>query len=411
MTTCDVTDNSPNSALAVFLRSKGAEVLAESVMRYPVAVASAAELVGLSGCTVAAAASAISFFTSDHGGAPSLNTSSQVAAADLLPHSGALLPAEEDQHHKLLQRCIKDLKGECLRLGLLSHGSKHDLAMRLVRFRQRQTEAGRPVAEPASSAKVDPLRYMKRSPKGAPATVQVAAVTFSVLCDSRERAHKHQHVIDAFVKAGIPATTIVLPAGDFWLQHGVTGKLLPVVIERKTINDLLHSVVTARYNDQKRVLFRSPFLEVVYLVEGSVDALSDEERRRVLSACLTTSLADGFTVVRTTSLDESVAFISRLGRRLASQGGASATLEACETSCQELHDSLQLASLPQRMLCHVHGCSARLVSELSLHCRSIHELFETLALANRDADFSGASKPLKKLLVFLADFLGANRYS
>ena len=400
-------DEVPNAALASYLRQMSAPQLAEAVMKYPAPISSAAGLVHLSGCTAAIASKATQFFID--AALSTSNTASQLAvqAASAVAQAPTH-PLDEDAHHLLMQRQLKDLKAECCRHGLLAHGSKQDLANRLLRFRERQETDPQQQLPRSGAKKIDPFNYTQK--RTAPNAI---TATFSVLVDSRERAQqKHQTILDAFSKIGVQTSTLVLPCGDFWLQHGTTGKLLPLAIERKTLPDLLHSVVTARYNDQKRLLHRSPFIEVVYLVEGSMDRLSEEERRRVLSACLTTALVHNFTVVRTSSLDESAAFIQRLGQRLVGCGDglATATLETCEAICRELHDALQLASLPQRMLCHVHGCSAATIRELSKSAGSIKLLFDTLIAGRRNVDFSSISKPAKKLLVFLTEFLAAEQY-
>jgi ERCC4-type nuclease len=90
--------------------------------------------------------------------------------------------------------------------------------------------------------------------------------------------------------------------------------VLDYVIERKSIEDLLHSVRDGnRYHSQKYRLQQCGLRHLYYLVEGDVESLSSSTDYKVVStACTKTSAIDGFNVLRPKSFAETLVLYSRM---------------------------------------------------------------------------------------------------
>jgi crossover junction endonuclease MUS81 len=100
----------------------------------------------------------------------------------------------------------------------------------------------------------------------------------------------------------------VLPLGDVLIK---TDDDVPLVlIERKTINDLLSSIKDGRYEEQSYRLKNTeeyPLHHILYIIEGMYSFHQD--KKTVLSAMTSLFLFKGFSVQRTCSLSETAEYI------------------------------------------------------------------------------------------------------
>lgn len=94
----------------------------------------------------------------------------------------------------------------------------------------------------------------------------------------------------------------VLPLGDFIIKNGET---IVSIIERKTLADLLASIKDGRYTEQSYRLKNQnecPLHNVVYLLEGNIQALASQtEKRLVYSSMASILFFKGLSIVRTSS--------------------------------------------------------------------------------------------------------------
>jgi ERCC4-type nuclease len=101
-----------------------------------------------------------------------------------------------------------------------------------------------------------------------------------------------------------------LTLGDIIIGYSVEDPL--VIIERKSFADLFASIKDGRYNEQSFRLHNTAGIHnhnVVYLLEGTVASLS-EEKRKLLYSCITSiQLFKGFSVIRSSSIDETAKII------------------------------------------------------------------------------------------------------
>jgi len=100
----------------------------------------------------------------------------------------------------------------------------------------------------------------------------------------------------------------VLPLGDVLIKTEDDVPLL--LIERKTINDLLSSIKDGRYEEQSYRLKNTeeyPLHHILYIIEGMYSFHQD--KKTVLSAMTSLYLFKGFSVQRTCSLSETAEYI------------------------------------------------------------------------------------------------------
>lgn len=113
---------------------------------------------------------------------------------------------------------------------------------------------------------------------------------------------------------GVSLESRQLPLGDVLFESDDGHPVL--IIERKSMSDLLSSIRDGRYKEQSCRLSCTreyPQHNVVYLIEGTLDSvcrdLSAPERRKVLSVMASLQYFKGFSVVRTMSLGETAEYI------------------------------------------------------------------------------------------------------
>lgn len=103
----------------------------------------------------------------------------------------------------------------------------------------------------------------------------------------------------------------VLPLGDVYVKTDEDKDVL--IIERKTINDLLSSIKDGRYEEQSYRLIHSsgfPPHSVIYIIEGSINQTRTLlEKKIIYSAMTSLNFYKGFSVIRTTSIRETAEYI------------------------------------------------------------------------------------------------------
>jgi ERCC4-type nuclease len=119
----------------------------------------------------------------------------------------------------------------------------------------------------------------------------------------------------------LPAETKNLILGDVCIQKD--GQDL-VILERKTVADLSASICDGRYQEQSFRLLESnlPPHRIVYLIEGSLDREQSISKKGMISAMISLWFTKGFSVVQTSSLDETVEFIQILLEKVTKESDA-----------------------------------------------------------------------------------------
>lgn len=116
---------------------------------------------------------------------------------------------------------------------------------------------------------------------------------------------------------------MVLPMGDAIIKTNDDTEL--IIVERKSLQDLLSSIKDGRYEEQSYRLQNCcegmPH-NVMYIIEGAFSQLRNPnlEKRMIYSAMTTLSAFKGFSVIRTSSVQETadwlLAYTDKMGREL-----------------------------------------------------------------------------------------------
>lgn len=112
-----------------------------------------------------------------------------------------------------------------------------------------------------------------------------------------------------------------LPLGDIIISDENGNDLL--IIERKTVNDLLASIKDGRYEEQSHRLNGSLFHNhnIIYLIEGDVQKVNrfkdlQVDKTTFYSALFSLNYYKGFSVFRTTSIEETALFLCNTAYKL-----------------------------------------------------------------------------------------------
>lgn len=121
----------------------------------------------------------------------------------------------------------------------------------------------------------------------------------------------------------------VLLLGDIAIQTDDSQDV--VLIERKSLQDLLASIKDGRYDEQSYRLHHSSGYHthnIVYIIEGQFSTLRNPaiEKKIALSAMISLSLIKGFSVIRTNSLQETAEWICAAADKLSRDFSKNKTL-------------------------------------------------------------------------------------
>jgi crossover junction endonuclease MUS81 len=112
----------------------------------------------------------------------------------------------------------------------------------------------------------------------------------------------------------------VLPLGDIYVKTDEDKDVL--IIERKTINDLLSSIKDGRYEEQSYRLNGLPIHNhnIVYLVEGDVNKFNvfkdRMEKLTLYSAMVSLNFYKGFSVMRSFNIEESALILCNMAHKI-----------------------------------------------------------------------------------------------
>lgn len=133
-----------------------------------------------------------------------------------------------------------------------------------------------------------------------------------VIIDERERElYEKSYSIVQSNNTYVVLSKEVLPLGDIFITTNENKHVM--LIERKTLQDLLSSIKDGRYEEQSYRLTHSSGLpphSILYIIEGQLSQLrSSVERKIVYSALTSLNFFKGFSVIRTNNVNETAEYI------------------------------------------------------------------------------------------------------
>lgn len=150
-----------------------------------------------------------------------------------------------------------------------------------------------------------------------------------------------------------------LQVGDIQIQKkDGDSKTDIVVLERKTIQDLQHSLRDGRFSEQKRRICASGFVNKGYIIEGNVPAYDKKFSDILRQLIIRIQFKDKMCVFLTGSVQDTVSLIKEIHRKVQldpklysnniQQGGYVETLHVCKKDNLNPHTCfvLQLSQIP-----------------------------------------------------------------
>jgi ERCC4-type nuclease len=109
----------------------------------------------------------------------------------------------------------------------------------------------------------------------------------------------------------------VLPLGDIYLKTDEDKDIM--IIERKSVQDLLASIKDGRYEEQSYRLTHSsgfPLHNIMYIIEGTIQNLPLQIKKTVFSAITSLNYFKGFSVIRTSSSRETAELLVWMANKI-----------------------------------------------------------------------------------------------
>jgi ERCC4-type nuclease len=135
-----------------------------------------------------------------------------------------------------------------------------------------------------------------------------------IIIDEREVALYERMVS---LDTGILLVKQVLQIGDAIIQND---DIDLCVIERKTLQDLLSSIKDGRYEEQSHRLTHTSGLSshnIIYIIEGNMSTIqTDKEKQLIYSSITSLNYYKGFSVLRTTSVNDTADLIIGMTRKI-----------------------------------------------------------------------------------------------
>uniref|UniRef100_F1L3B7 Crossover junction endonuclease MUS81 n=1 Tax=Ascaris suum TaxID=6253 RepID=F1L3B7_ASCSU len=234
-----------------------------------------------------------------------------------------------------------------------------------------------------------------------------------LLVDNRENhgGRKGRSICDHLQKKQLNFELRALAIGDYvWIIRMKDGRemMLDYIVERKTCNDLVHSIRSSRYKEQKRRLSNSGLRNVVYLVEGN-----GTREKGIDQALTSTSIIDGFMVKITHSMEETAQFLHAITQRLIQKVRTDSVKAMSFESFQRYSKKTQRRSVKEVFMRMLTVCPRMTVEKASLvvaqypSLSALTRLYESTPLEQRPLLLAeavpGIPKALSKQLAFFFD--------
>ena len=179
----------------------------------------------------------------------------------------------------------------------------------------------------------------------------------------------------------------VLPLGDIVFVNDEGNDF--IIIERKSLSDLIASIKDGRYNEQSYRLIHSSGLyrhHIVYLIEGGFAQLTNpSEKKMVYSAMTSLQFFKGFSLIKTTSIYETEDWILYNANKLfaslkkgtelwtpESSSNNDTPSNYCSVVKKTKKDNITPENIGEILLCQIPGIS-------SVSAISIMKKFQTIS--------------------------------
>jgi len=233
-----------------------------------------------------------------------------------------------------------------------------------------------------------------------------------------EREHNLYHYLQTKSPLNNSINKAVLPLGDIILKTNDDIEL--IIIERKTISDLLSSIKDGRYKEQSHRLIHSSSIHthrIIYLIEGLLQNESSQEKQMFYSSIVSLNQIKGFSIMRTWCLEETGDVILNLSDKLQREmdkGNFIAIQEVtnsikepekyCSIVKKVKKDNITPENMGEIILCQIPGISSVNAIAIMKEFKSISEFIDKIKsepqfLENFLYESNGKKKKLNKNII------------
>tara|TARA_B100001287_G_C22647912_1_gene513700 strand:+ start:476 stop:1228 length:753 start_codon:yes stop_codon:yes gene_type:complete len=214
-----------------------------------------------------------------------------------------------------------------------------------------------------------------------------------IIIDSRE-PENFQFLIKENVNKSIDleVSTENLDLGDFHIYRNNEDEYPSIIIERKSLNDLISSIKDGRYNEQSFRL--NNYLlhnhNIYYLIEGSIEFIkNDQNKQMIYSSIFTLSYFKGFSIINSYNITQSaniiIKFIEKLYKENTKNSFYNNKIDVIEKSKNysevikaQKKSNITKENILEIMLMQIPGVSINVAQIISNNFKSLKNLIENL---------------------------------
>ena len=214
-----------------------------------------------------------------------------------------------------------------------------------------------------------------------------------IIIDVRERSVLEK--MTEFCELNIKSESLNL--GDIMIKYNGVPKVL---IERKTLTDLIASIKDGRYIEQSLRLQNNGLCHnhhIIYLIEGNIYSLQYSAQQMVYSSIFSLNLMKGYSIMRTQSVEETCQYIYSLTNKMQkvfinnsdlfynldiSNNAVSSEKDYCNVVKTVKKENVTVENIGEIMLMQIPGISAILAKAILCKFSSFPDFMQKI---NEDA--------------------------
>ncbi|KAI5180930.1 crossover junction endonuclease MUS81 [Nematocida sp. AWRm80] len=208
---------------------------------------------------------------------------------------------------------------------------------------------------------------------------------YILLVDSREKKEKTDpfYFQSTLMRMGVKPERRTLLIADFiWVLNKESEYYSGILIERKTLNDLIHSLRDGRYKDQSKRLSLLSGIKI-YLIEGTTS--NTVINKSIYSSCISL-VSNGFLIIRTMNMQESLCNIAYINDYIRYNKKNDSTLKNINTPIDRVLKNTQKKRIEEYndrdrniiYLQSIRGISLEIAESITDKLGSIRELIQKI---------------------------------